>query len=378
MAVKRNTKVEAAMQLGGAALIAAAIIFLFSQFNPFANAAVLSENMSYGIVFLIGVLASVSTCVAVTGGLLVSLAAKYNEQAGNVPGRTRFRTHLYFNIGRIISYTVLGALIGAAGSALTLSPVAYGVVAIVASLVMFMLGLQMLGLMPGALRLRAPKAVDRWANSLVQRRSAVAAFALGALTFFLPCGFTQALQLYVLAKGDALTGALTMLTFSLGTLPVLLGLSAASSFASGNFKRYFFRIAGAAIIVLSVISVQSGLTLLNLWPDRLTVAGSSAPATAPIKDGKQIVQMKVVGLEYIPNRFTVVEGVPVEWRIEAQEAEGCGRVLVIPKLRISRLLSANATTIIAFTPDAAGEIIFNCGMGMMTPNSKFVVVRRSG
>lgn len=376
MAMTRNSKFKAAVQIGGLALIAAALVLLFSRFNLFPNAAMLSDNMSYGVVFLIGVLASVSTCVAVTGGLLVSLAAKYNEQAGDMPGRTRFRTHLYFNAGRIISYTLLGALIGVLGSALTLSPASYGVVTIAASVLMFVLGLQMIGLLPGALRLRPPESFARWTNSLAQRRSAAAAFTLGALTFFLPCGFTQALQLYVLAKGDALTGGLTMLVFALGTLPVLLGLSAASSFASGNFKRYFFRVAGAAVIVLSVISVQSGLTLLNLWPERVSVAGSPASNAAPIKDGKQIVQMKVVGLEYVPNRFTVVEGIPVEWQIDAKEAEGCGRVLVMPKLRLQRLLSNTATTVISFTPQSAGEISFNCGMGMMTPNSKFVVTKR--
>lgn len=87
--------------------------------------------------------------------------------------------------------------------------------------------------------------------------------------------------------------------------------------------------------------------------------------------------MKVAGLEYQPNRFAVVEGVPVEWRIDATEAEGCGRVLIVPKLRISRLLSATEPTVIHFTPSEAGEIMFNCGMRMMAPDSKFIVTRRA-
>jgi plastocyanin domain-containing protein len=97
-----------------------------------------------------------------------------------------------------------------------------------------------------------------------------------------------------------------------------------------------------------------------------------------IHDGKQIATMKVVGLEYQPNRFAVIEGVPVEWRIDATEAEGCGRVIVVPKLRISRLLSATGPTVIQFTPGETGEISFNCGMRMMTPDSKFIVTRRAG
>jgi sulfite exporter TauE/SafE/copper chaperone CopZ len=338
------------LQLSGAILAVIAVLFVLSRLHWLPQNVSLPDGAGYGIVFAIGLLASVSTCIAVTGGLLVALAAKYDERAPHLSPRARFATHLYFNTGRVVSYTAFGALIGFAGSALTLSPAVYGIVTIAVSAIMFLLGLQMLGLMPLSLRLRMPGFLRGWIAGLIEKGSAPAAFGLGGLTFFLPCGFTQALQLYVLAKADAATGALTMLVFSLGTLPVLLGISAASSFSAGNFRRYFFRFAGAAVVLLSIASVQQGLVLLDLWPDRNVAAKAEQ---VPLADGKQIVRMKVVGLEYLPNRFTVVEGVPVEWQIDAQEAEGCGRVLVIPKLRLQRLLSNKTTTVISFTPGTA-------------------------
>lgn len=372
------------LRFGGAVLALAALFFLLSRIDLIPNGISFGDNVSYGIVFLIGLLASVSTCIAVTGGLFVSLAAKYDEQAGHLSSAARFLTYLSFNAGRIISYTVFGALIGLAGSALTLSPAAYGAVTIAVSVLMLVLGIQMLGFLPGGkkLRLQMPAALKRWNETLIERRSRSAAFALGAITFFLPCGFTQALQLYVLAKADPVAGALTMFVFSLGTLPVLMGLSLATSFAAGNFKRYFFRFAGAAVIVLSLSSIHQGLLLLDLWPSRTASMQQAALDQSKLggvvlKDGKQIANMKIVGLEYQPNRFAVVEGVPVEWRIDATEAEGCGRVIVVPKLRISRLLSAAEPTVIQFTPGETGEISFNCGMRMMTPNSKFIVTRRA-
>ena len=88
--------------------------------------------------------------------------------------------------------------------------------------------------------------------------------------------------------------------------------------------------------------------------------------------------MKIVGLDYSPNRFSVQQGIPVIWRIDATEADGCGAVLIVPKLGIRRLLATNATNIIKFTPGELGDIEFNCGMGMMTPDSKFTVVPASG
>ena len=87
--------------------------------------------------------------------------------------------------------------------------------------------------------------------------------------------------------------------------------------------------------------------------------------------------MRVDGYEYIPNRFTVTQGVPVEWRIDGAGAAGCGRVLYAPRLGIRKLLASVGTTTITFTPQQAGEFAFNCGMGMMTPGSKFTVALKT-
>ena len=87
-----------------------------------------------------------------------------------------------------------------------------------------------------------PKSFGHRIHDLAERDAKGGAFVLGAATFFLPCGFTQALQLYVLAKGSFTTGALTMLAFALGTLPALLSLSAVSSFATGGFQRHFLQV----------------------------------------------------------------------------------------------------------------------------------------
>lgn len=84
--------------------------------------------------------------------------------------------------------------------------------------------------------------------------------------------------------------------------------------------------------------------------------------------------MKVVGLDYLPNQFTVRQGVPVEWWIDASEAEGCGRILLAPRLQIQRILANTSTTLIRFTPDRAGDYAFNCSMGMMTPDSRITVL----
>jgi sulfite exporter TauE/SafE len=335
--------------------------------------------MGYGLVFVIGLVASVSSCIAVTGGLLVAVAAKYNEVTTELTPVQRLKPHVYFNVGRIISYTLLGGLIGAAGSALILSPQVNGALTLVASAVMILLGLQMLKVLPGLTRFlpTMPKRLSHFIHDLAERDANGGAFMLGAATFFLPCGFTQALQLYVLAKGSAEVGALTMLAFSLGTMPALLTLSAASSLASGSFQRHFVRFAGAAVIVLGLANIQYGLALTNSEMGEAVATQSEptqpVPAQQIADDEKQIVVMRIEGFSYIPDHFTVKQGIPVEWRIDASEAADCGRMLLAPRLGIRRILSDRSTTMISFVPQQTGDFGFNCGMGMMTPG-KFTVV----
>lgn len=357
-------------------LMLTALVFALRQFDVLPRGLSVSDTMSYGLVFMIGLVASVSSCIAVTGGLLVAVAAKYNEVTDTRPGLQRLKPLIYFNTGRIISYTLLGGAVGALGSALTLSNEVNGILTIVASAVMILLGIHMLKLFPALSRLlpRLPRVLGHRIQDLSTRNLRGSAFALGAATFFLPCGFTQALQLYVLAKGSFTVGALTMLAFSLGTLPALMSLSAVSSFARGAFQKHFLKVAGAAVVVLGLMNIQYGFVLTG--SDLAAVQTPQTNPTAGIADGKQIAVMRVVGLEYMPNRFTVRQGVPVEWRIDASEAAACGHILLAPRLGIRTLLSSNSTTTINFTPKESGDFAFNCGMGMMTPGSAFTVVAR--
>lgn len=249
--------------------------------------------------------------------------------------------------GRIVSYAAFGALVGAIGSALTFSPRFSGLLTIAISVVMMFTGIQMLGLLPGLGRLPPilPRSVIHSIYDLTIRASRAAAFGLGAATFFLPCGFTLALQLYVLSKADPAIGALTMLIFALGTLPALLGLSLLSSFITGPLQARFLTIAGAFVLLLGVMNAQFGLVQLE---QRLPEFGVATTAAGSHETQAQLVEMMVVGYEYKPNRFVVKAGMPVEWRIDAREAEGCGRILVSRSLGLQKFLSANGTTVIIF------------------------------
>jgi sulfite exporter TauE/SafE/copper chaperone CopZ len=262
---KRNTK-DDYFEMGAVLIIMLGLYMIFRQTKIFDFNIGISDNMSYGFILLIGLVAGTSSCIAVTGGVLISLAAKYNEAFRSVSRFEKFKPHLFFNIGRIIGYTVFGGLLGALGSTLTISPWTTGVVTLVAAAFMVLMGLKILKLFPSLSRLsfRMPKFLSHKILEMEGKQSKTMPFVVGSLTFFLPCGFTQALQLYAISRGSMVEGALIMFFFSLGTFPALLTLSTISSVAKGSFQRYFLKISGVLVLVLGISSIGRGFSLIGV------------------------------------------------------------------------------------------------------------------
>ncbi len=369
--------------------IGAMLIIIFGLYLFFKTTGVLdfnlgiADNMSYGFIFLIGLVAASSSCIAVTGGVLLSVAAKYNEaclsgrQAYSAETRwEKFKPHLLFNSGRIISYTLLGGLIGALGSVFSISPRMTGAIGLLAAFFMIGMGFHILKIFPSRFSLKMPKFIGRRILKLQEHRHPSIPFLMGALTFFLPCGFTQALQLYAISRGSMIEGALIMFFFSLGTLPTLLSLGSISSFAKGNFQRYFLTFSGVVVLLLGFFNINNSLALLGLNTAQLFSFSSAQVFAEParIENGRQIVSMKINGLSYEPSEFTVLQGVPVEWQVDGKDAVGCGQIIIMPTMDITAFLPKDSMKTITFTPKELGTIPFNCTMGMMTSGAAFHVV----
>ena len=186
----------------------------------------MSES-SYLALFLIGFLGG-THCVGMCGGIVSALSMG----AGSRPS-----LHLAYNLGRIISYGLAGAIAGALGGAsLALSgqlPVRI-ILFVLANLMLVALGLYLTGVTRAlAFTERFGQKLWRHLQPLSRRylpaRSVAQAFPLGLLWGWLPCGLVYSALITALTSGSALHGAGLMLAFGLGTLPNLLlaGLLAA-------------------------------------------------------------------------------------------------------------------------------------------------------
>ncbi len=355
------------IEIGVALLIVFAIGKLLLALDLVSLAPSTSGALTVGGIFLIGLVAGTSSCLAVTGGLLLAVAAKYNETHQTGSGWQKITPLLHFNIGRLISYFFLGGVAGVLGQTVTLSIRMTGVLNILVAFVMLYLALTILQIVPkGSFPLRPPRWLSRRIAALSDNNHPAAPFALGALSFFLPCGFTQSLQLAALASGSFATGALIMGTFALGTMPALLGLSALSATMRGAGSRWFLRLSGAAVLMLSLVNVQSGLALTGIHLPGMSPSGFAGPVTID-QSGVQEVSMVATAEAFEPDLITIKVGVPVRWKVDGTRANGCTSVLTIPALNITKYLTSGIN-IIEFTAPEKGNLAFSCGMGMVRGN----------
>jgi sulfite exporter TauE/SafE len=169
---------------------------------------------------------------------------------------------MLFHLGRFLAFFLLGGAIGAAGSIFQLSATAMFVLTFAVGLVMLLLGIRLLDVWPSVLSFTLPSTVSRRLNQSKPANPLFGPLAMGAITFVLPCAFTQAMQFYTLSSGGFLAGALMMTMFALGTFPVLALLSFGSlGFRSERSSSVFFKTAGISVIAFAAFNIINSLAI---------------------------------------------------------------------------------------------------------------------
>lgn len=244
--------------------IALAFVFLFVALQKMGIVNLVSiGNVSYGTAFVVGVIASLSTCMAVVGGLLLSMSATFAKEGSTI------KSQILFHVGRIVSFFILGGVIGMVGSAFQLGTIGIFILGIIIGLVMLILGINLLDVFHFAKKFQPamPKFLSKHALGVSRLNHALTPLLVGVATFFLPCGFTQSMQIYTLGTGGFFSGGLTMLSFALGTLPAL-ALISFSSFSIQNSSKsgIFFKSAGLIVIMFALFNLVNSLVVIGIIP----------------------------------------------------------------------------------------------------------------
>ncbi|PAB60232.1 urease accessory protein UreH domain-containing protein [Anaeromicrobium sediminis] len=326
----------------------------------------ISQEMGYGLIFLVGLLTSIH-CIAMCGGIALSQSVSHQSQNRNI------LPSLLYNTGRIISYTIIGGIVGGLGSIISPTGQFKGAVAIGAGIFMFLLGFKMLNILtfPNWMKLKIPKL------SLGKRSMSkpLSPLFIGLLNGFMPCGPLQTMQLYALGTGSVVKGALSMFYFSIGTVPLMLGFGFITSLISNRSGRRMIKTSAVLVMVLGLIMVNRGLALSGVAFD-LGVPKDAITQTSDLRveDGKQVINMVVNGRSYTPEIETVQVGVPVKINLDVLGINRCNNPLVIPEYGIEMDLMSE-DTVIEFIPTKEGPIRISCWMGMIT--TKLVAVEDS-
>jgi sulfite exporter TauE/SafE len=352
-------------QMLGLGIILLAVYLVVKNTVGFNFIPEVNQSMGYGLLFVVGLLTSLH-CVAMCGGINLSQCVAYQTNSSSSGRLSKLKPSLLYNAGRVVSYTVVGGVVGALGSVVSFSGAAKGIVAILSGIFMVIMGLNMLNIFPWLRKLN-PRMPKIFGNKIYNNKGKYGPFIVGLLNGLMPCGPLQSMQIYALGTGSPAAGAISMFLFSLGTVPLMFGFGAVSSLLSGKFTHKMLKVSAVLVIVLGFVMTGRGLALSGVN----IPAASGKSNIAKIEGNVQVVETSMSSGRYTP--IIVQKGIPVKWTIQAKASDlnGCNNPMFIPQFNQQYKLTPG-DNVIEFTPEAEGNIPYSCWMGMIRSNIKVV------
>lgn len=371
---------------------------------------VADSTMGFGMLFVIGLMTSVH-CIAMCGGINISQCLSENKKfSGLYP--------VMYNLGRVVSYTVIGFVLGFAGMLfgtgenLGVSSIIQGLIKSFAGIYMVIMGVNMLGFVPQIKRLtfHLPNFIGKFRVKNSQP------FVVGLLNGFMPCGPLQSIQLVALATGNPFTGGLSMFAFSLGTVPLMLGLGSLVSVLGKRFTDRMMTVGAVLVTVMGLAMVSQGASLtgmiksenlmvlvvmlafmciveninfnkrqvktvslmiilfIGIFTSRfmaINYVSENDESSYHMENGVQVVESQLASGKY-PS-IKVKKDVPVRWIINAPDGSinGCNYKIYINSYGIEHTFQ-KGENIIEFTPTKSESIGYSCWMGMIKGNINVV------
>ena len=324
-------------------------IFGYNIFNIIPS---IDSSITYGMLFVTGLLTSIH-CISMCGA--INLVAIVDNEKRN------YKKPLLYNLGRVISYTLIGAISGLIGSVISFNNTIKGIVIIIASIIMFLMGFSMLGILNHKIS---------FLNKLRLKNRTKNSFVIGLLNGLMPCGPLQAMQVYALSTGSIIKGALSMLLFSLGTVPLMLSAGMVYNFIKGKGKFLINKVASILILILSIVMLNRGL--LNIGIDITKNFNDYENFTPSIlMEDYQVIEFD---LEYTSYKDVIVQkDIPVKMIIHVDEKylTSCNNVVDMKDFGLQKELKSGEN-IIEFTPNTEGIYTYTCWMNMIKNNIKVI------
>jgi len=219
------------------------------------------ETVNIITIISIAFLGSFGHCIGMCGGIVVAYSTiKISPKSSKV---SQGAAHLLYSLGRVLTYTVLGAMFGALGGVATFSNNANGGLLIFAGVIMVLAGLSLMGKIKFLTIIEhsfSSSSVYKSAfKSVLNAKSNLSFFILGMLNGLLPCGFVYFFAITAASTADPFYGALVMAIFGLSTIPAMFGLGFLSSLASAtSFRNMMMSLSSIAVILYGAYTIYNG------------------------------------------------------------------------------------------------------------------------
>jgi sulfite exporter TauE/SafE len=340
------------------------------------------EMQQYILAFITGLTTGGLSCLAVQGGLLASSLAHQIEQdvleAGKKKGKGKLHPKtalpiLLFLLAKLVAYTALGFFLGLLGSVLTLNATLRAILLIAIGIFMVGNALRMLNVHPifRFFAIEPPKFITRYIRRTAKNGTDwFTPIFLGALTVLIPCGVTQAMMAVALTTGDPLQGAALMFAFVLGTSPVFFLVAYLTTQLGARLEKWFMRFVAVVVLVLGLVSINSGFNLagspLISFTSASTSQNSLETPSVPSIDGNTLV-LNAQNNGYSPRLINAPAGVALTLNVITKNTFSCSRAFMIPALGVEVILPETGVVPISIPAQTAGTVLpFTCSMGMYT------------
>lgn len=314
--------------------------------------------------------------MAMQGGLLAGIIAHQAKETTSK--QVVWYSILGFLITKLTVHVMLGFGLGILGSVITLSLGTKLFFQVLAALFMAATAAHLLELHPifRWVAFQPPRFLTRVIFRSSKSRHLFAPVFLGALTIFIPCGVTQAVEVLALATGNSLQSALMMGVFVLGTFPLFATIGLLTSGAAEQFQQRFARGAALLLVLMSIWSINGVLVVVD---SPVTIQKIASPVRWFFSDerfatlhqevnrqGVQKLELEVKNTGYSPQSLIAYAGTPVELTLSSNQTYSCALSFVLPAFGIAVDLQPTDKKVVTFTPKEPGTYTFSCNMGMYT------------
>ncbi|MCX6051536.1 MAG: sulfite exporter TauE/SafE family protein [Campylobacterales bacterium] len=224
------------------------------------------ETVNIITIITIAFLGSFGHCIGMCGGIVVAYSTiKIQPKSSKV---SQSVAHLLYSFGRVLTYSILGAMFGFLGGVATFSNNANGGLLIFAGVAMVLAGLSLMG------KIRFLTLIEHSFSSsafyknafkkVLNSKSNLSFFVLGMLNGLLPCGFVYFFAITAASTADPLYGALVMAIFGLSTIPAMFGLGFLTSLASAtSFRNMMMSLSSIAVILYGTFTIYNGYDYIS-------------------------------------------------------------------------------------------------------------------